>query len=309
MKSYRDIPSDGGSGVAAQVAEQRDRVGARLSAVRHVVAVVSGKGGVGKSSVAAHVASSLSLAGAAVGILDADINGSSVPTLAGLAGARLTRGATGMIPPVSPLGVKVVSIDFLLADGRSPVMWNAPTQQDAYTWRATMEMGAVREFLSDTEWGALDFLIVDMPPGTDKLPNLVDLLPRLAGTVVVTIPSRVSQFVVTKSIRMAREVLATPVIGLVENMSVHVCGRCGGEQVLFPGVDAEALAADEGVPFLGRVPFDPRIADASQDGTFMATHGDTPAGRALRAVAEAIRRFVEAPARSRPRARDRRAAR
>ncbi len=293
MKRYQDIASDGGSNVVAQVTEQLDRVKARLAAVRHVVAVVSGKGGVGKSSLAIHTASSLALQGHAVGILDADINGSSVPTLSGVSSGRLQRGAAGMIPPVSAHNVKVVSIDFLLPDDRAPVMWNAPTQQDAYTWRAMMEMGAIREFLSDTDWGALDFLIIDMPPGTDKLSNIAGLLPRIAGTVIVTIPSGVSQFVVTKSIRMAREELKTPVIGLVENMSSRVCAHCGHEDVLFPGGRVEALAASEGVPFLGSIPFDSRIAEVSSHGTFMTTHADSPAARAIRGIADRIRIFVE----------------
>lgn len=289
MKNYRDISSDGGSNVVAQVTEQRERMSARLASVRHVVAVASGKGGVGKSSLAVHVASSLSLDGHAVALLDADINGSSVPTMTGVSNARLTRGAGGMTPPVSSLGVKVVSIDFLLPDDRAPVVWNAPTQEDAYTWRAMMEMGAIREFLSDTDWGELDFLLIDMPPGTDKLSNIVGLLPRLAGTVVVTIPSGVSQFVVTKSIRMARERLHTPVIGLVENMAGRVCEHCGREEALFAGGRAEILATAEGVPYLGSVPFDSRVAD----GAFMARHGDTPAARAIRTVADGIRGFVD----------------
>jgi ATP-binding protein involved in chromosome partitioning len=290
VKHYQDIENDGGSNVVAQVTEQLDRVKTRLAAVRHIVAVVSGKGGVGKSSIAIQVASSLSLRGHAVGILDADINGSSIPTLAGMSKGRLQRGATGMIPPVSAHNVKIVSIDFLLPDDRAPVMWNAPTQQDAYTWRAMMEMGAIREFLSDTDWGTLDFLIIDMPPGTDRLSNIAGLLPRIAGTVIVTIPSSVSQFVVTKSIRMARDTLKTPVIGLVENMSGRVCAHCGREEAMFPGGDAEALAASEGVPFLGRIPFDSRIAEA---GSFIMTHGNTPAGRAIGDIADRIRTYVE----------------
>jgi ATP-binding protein involved in chromosome partitioning len=290
VKHYQDIENDGGSNVVAQVTEQLDRVKTRLASVRHIVAIVSGKGGVGKSSIAIHVASSLSHSGHAVGILDADINGSSIPTLAGVSRGRLQRGAGGMIPPVSAHNVKVVSIDFLLPDDRAPVMWNAPTQQDAYTWRAMMEMGAIREFLSDTDWGALDFLIIDMPPGTDRLANIAGLLPRIAGAVIVTIPSAVSQFVVTKSIRMARDTLKTPVIGLVENMSGRVCAHCGKEEVLFPGGNVETLAAGEGVPFLGSIPFDSRMAHA---GKFMTDHADTPAARAVHLIADRIRTCLE----------------
>ena len=293
MKNYKDIPTDGGSDVVGQVAEQLDRLSARLASVRYIVAVMSGKGGVGKSSVVVNLASALALDGNAIGILDADINGSSIPKMTGVRGRPLERGDTGIKPPVNDLDMKVVSIDLFLQDDRTPVMWDAPTQRDAYTWRAMMEMAAIREFLADTEWGELDFLFVDLPPGTDKLPNIVGLLPRISGTVVVTIPSRVSQFVVGKSVRMAKE-LNTPVIGLVENMSAHVCAKCGHEEVMFPGGHVERMADDEGVPFLGSIPFDPKMAAAADDGVpFMKPHGDTAAGRSIRQIADAVKKFVE----------------
>ncbi len=294
MKNYRDITGDGGSNVVGQVTEQLDRVNARLASVRHIVAVMSGKGGVGKSSVAVNLASALAVQGSAVGILDPDINGSTVPKMTGVRGQPLRRGATGMIPPVNSLNMPVMSIELLLRDDRAPVRWNAPTQQDAYTWRGMMEMGAIREFLSDTEWGTLDFLFIDLPPGTDKLPNIVGLLPRISGTVVVTIPSHVSQFVVAKSIRVAKELLKTPVVGLVENMSSYVCRHCGEEETLFPGGNVEGMAAEENVPYLGKIPFDPRIAAAAdEEVSFMVQHGDTPAGKAIHGIADGIKKFVE----------------
>ncbi len=294
MKSYHDIKSDGGSNVVGQVAEQQARVSARLASVKHIVAVMSGKGGVGKSSVTVNLASALALQDRAVGILDADINGSSIPKMTGLRGRSLQHGETGMIAAMNALGMKVVSIDLLLKDDRAPVVWDAATQQDAYTWRAMMEMGAIREFLSDTEWGVLDYLFIDLPPGTDKLPNIVGLLPRISGTIIVTIPTDVSQFVVGKSIRMARELLKTPVIGLVENMASHVCSHCGEEETLFPGRHVEKLAAEEHVPYLGKIPFDSRIAAADDDeAVFMSQHGDAPAADAIRRVVDLIEAFVE----------------
>jgi ATP-binding protein involved in chromosome partitioning len=151
VKSYKDITGDGGSNIAAQVGDQVGRMNERMASVRHVVAVMSGKGGVGKSSLTVNLASALALQGAEVGILDADINGSSIPKMTGLRGRSPERGPTGMIPPMNSLNTRVMSIDLLLTDDRSPVQWKAPTQDDAYTWRAMMEMGAVREFLSDTD--------------------------------------------------------------------------------------------------------------------------------------------------------------
>lgn len=294
MKTYRDIATDGGSNVAGQVTEQQDQVKARMASVRHIVTVMSGKGGVGKSSVTVNLAAALAGQGNAVGILDADINGSTIPKMTGVRGQKLKRGTTGMIPPVSNMGLKVVSIDLLLQDDRSPVLWDAPTQRDAYTWRAMMEMGAIREFLSDTEWGALDFLFIDLPPGTDRLPNIVGLLPHISGTVVVTIPSRLSQLVVGKSIRSARELLKTPIVGLVENMGSRPCPSCGNQETLFPGGHAKHLAETEGVPYLGVIPFDTRIAEAADfEIPFMAQHAATPAGQAIQAIAGKVEAFVQ----------------
>jgi ATP-binding protein involved in chromosome partitioning len=296
VKRYGDITGDGGSRIADQVGEQTERLRARLSTVRHIVAVMSGKGGVGKSTLTLNLASACALDGLAVGILDADINGSSIPGMAGLRGRELTRGDTGLVPPAGALNLRVVSIDFLLRDDRAPVVWDAPTQRDAYTWRALMEMGAVRELLSDAEWGELDFLFLDLPPGTDRLPNLIGLLPRISGTVIVTIPSAVSRLIVGKSIRMANAVDA-PVIGVVENMSAYVCAGCGREATLFPGEQTESWAREEGVSLLGRVPFDPRIPACADEGIlFMTRHADTPAGDALRRVAHSVREFAGARA-------------
>ncbi len=294
MKSYKDIIGDGGSNVVAQVGEQLDRLSERLTSVRHIIAVMSGKGGVGKSSVAVNVASALALEGAAVGMLDADINGSSIPKMTGVRGQALQRGETGMIPPVNSLNMKVVSIDLLLEDDRTPVEWDATTPRDAYTWRAMMEMGAIREFFSDTEWGELDYLFIDLPPGTDKLPNIVGLLPRISGTIIVTIPAALSQFVVGKSVHMAKETLKTPIIGLVENMASHVCSHCGKEDILFPGGQVEQMAERAGIPYLGRIPFDSRIAAAGDgEALFMTNYAESPAGREINLIAGRIKAFVD----------------
>ena len=294
MKTYHDIPSDGGSNIVAQVTEQADRVRARMASVRHVVAVMSGKGGVGKSSVTVNLAAALALGEQAVGILDADINGPSIAKMTGVRGQLLYAGTTGLQPAVSALGIKVMSIDLFLPQDETPVLWDAPTQKDAYTWRGMMEMAALREFLGDTEWGALDVLLIDLPPGTDKLPNVIDLLPQLDGTVIVTIPSGVSQLVVSKSITMAKDILKTPVIGLVENMAAYVCAHCGQEETLFPVGHVEALAEAHHVPFLGRIPFDPRLARAADEGTLFALqHRETPAALAIQRLAEKVRGFLE----------------
>lgn len=287
MKSYHEVMQETGSGVVEQVHEQVDRLRRRLTSVRHIVAVMSGKGGVGKSTLAVNLAAALALDGHAVGLVDADINGSSVAEMMGVKGHVLQMGETGVVPPVSSQGVKVMSVDLFLSAEDTPVVWQASTQKDAYTWRGTMEAGAVREFFSDTEWGALDVLVVDLPPGADKLPDLADILPELSGAVVVTIPSRVSRVVVGKSVRLTRELLETPVIGLVENMSSYVCPHCGEEESLFPS--AEPRGEEYGLELLARIPFEPLLGAMADSGSdFMKRHADRPAARAIRQVADKV---------------------
>lgn len=285
MKKYRDIVGDGGSDIVAQVEAQQRRLAARLRGVRRVVAIVSGKGGVGKSSLTANLAAALAGQGLAVGVLDADLDGSSVARMLGVRGRRLALTEAGVEPPESAQGIRVMSMDFLLPSDEAPVTWAATTQADAHVWRGTMEANALREFLADTVWGSLDFLLVDLPPGTDRLSTLVGLVPSLSGTVLVTIPADVAHLVVKKSITVAKGAGA-PVLGLIENMAGYVCVRCGAVGRLFQGPGGEALAAEAGIPLLGRVPFDPRLALAADRGVpFVAEQAGTPAAKALVAIA------------------------
>jgi ATP-binding protein involved in chromosome partitioning len=278
MKRYRDIAGDGGSDIVGQVEAQHARLAARLGDVRAILAIVSGKGGVGKSSMTANLAGAFALAGARVGVLDADLNGPSMAAMLGVRGRTLRVTGDGVEPPAGALGIRVMSMDLLLAGDATPLTWDAPSQAEAHTWRGTMEANALREFLADTAWGALDVLLIDLPPGTDRLATVVGLVPALGGTVVVTIPSDVSRLVVRRSITVARAAPA-PVLGLIENMAGA-----------FPGPGAEALALESGVPFLGRVPFDPGLAEAADRGEpYVAAAPTTPAGRALTAIAARLR--------------------
>ena len=285
MKRYRDIAGDGGSNIAGQVAEQQARLRSRLATIRRTVAVVSGKGGVGKSSMTANLAAALTARGQAVGVLDADLNGPSLAKMLGVRGQALRVTDAGVEPARSSQGIRVLSMDLLLPSDETPVVWDAPTQAEAHTWRGSMEGTVLREFLTDTAWGALDVLLLDLPPGVDRLPTVADLLPGLSGAVVVTIPSEVSHLVVKKSITLAQDVGA-PLFGLVENMAGYVCQQCGSVGALFEGPGGERTAAQFGIPFLGRVPFDPRLAVAADRGRpFVLDHGETPAGQAILAVA------------------------
>jgi ATP-binding protein involved in chromosome partitioning len=289
MKKYKDIVGDGGSNIVAQVEEQQSRLKARLATVRRIVAVLSGKGGVGKSSVAANLAAAFAREGSAVGVLDADLNGPSMARMLGVRGQKLRITDAGVHPALNAQGIRVMSMDLLLPSDETPVTWEAPTQAESHVWRGNMEANALREFLADTAWGSLDFLLIDLPPGTDRLSTVADLVPSLSGTVLVTIPTEVSHLVVKKSIAVAKSTPA-PILGLVENMAGYVCGKCGALGELFQGSGGEGLAAESGIPFLGRVPFDPRLAAAGDRGVpFVVEHPDSLAGRALAEIAERVR--------------------
>jgi len=286
MKKYSDIAGDGGSNILGQVAEKGERLSARLRAVKWTVAVLSGKGGVGKSAVSVNLAATLAARGHTVGILDADLNGPSIAKMLGVRGQPLRIRQGAVQPAVGPAGIRVLSMDLFLPGDETPVLWDAPTQQDSFVWRGAHEVTALREFLTDTCWGKLDFLFLDLPPGTDRLANVVGLLPEGIGTLIVTIPSEVSHLVVRKSVTVARELLKSRVVGLLENMGAYVCAHCGIPETLFHDGGSARIAWEMGIPFLGSVPFDPRISACSDRGLpFVLDHVDSPAAKAFAAVA------------------------
>jgi ATP-binding protein involved in chromosome partitioning len=293
MKTYADIVGDGGSNVLAQVQQQAARLQERLRSVRHIVAVVSGKGGVGKSTVTVNLATACAMRGQRVGVLDADLNGPSVAKMLGVRGYTPQLTSAGVIPATGPLAMRVMSMDLFLPDDATPVTWNAPTQQEAFVWRGTMEMTTLRELLTDTVWGELDCLFLDLPPGAERLPNVAGLLPFMAGGLLVTIPSQVSQLIVQKSLTLAKEVLPGRVIGLVDNMQGYVCPHCHTLGELFPEPSSAATAAALQVPYLVGIPFDPRLAGAADQGRpFVLDAAETLAGQAFHALAAMVDRFL-----------------
>jgi ATP-binding protein involved in chromosome partitioning len=203
-----------------QKQEEQD-LKARMGKIKHKIAVISGKGGVGKSTVTVNLAVAFAQKGHRVGILDADIHGPSVPRLLGLDGKQVKATPAGAFPVEGPLGMKVMSIDFFLAQ-------QAPT-----IWRGPLKMRAIRQFLVDIVWGELDFLFIDLPPGTGDEPlSIAQLLPELDGVVIVTMPTQLSSNIVKKAITFA-ETLHMPTIGVVENMSGFVCPHCGIKTEIF----------------------------------------------------------------------------
>jgi ATP-binding protein involved in chromosome partitioning len=267
-----------------QIQEQQQKFSARMAKVKHKVAVISGKGGVGKSTVTVNLAVAYAMHGHAdrVGILDADIHGPSVPKFLGLTGQRLKAGLLGVFPVVGPLGMKVVSMDLLLPE-EVPAIWRGP-----------LKMTAIRQFLADVVWGELDALFIDLPPGTGDEPlSVAQLLPELDGVVVVTIPSEVSQLVVKKAITFARRV-GLPVIGVVENMGEFVCPDCGAKTAIFQSGGGKRIAEETGVPFLGSIPLDPKISAISDKGVpFIVENADSAAAKSFMEIVGKVEAFLE----------------
>lgn len=221
--------------------------------VDRVVAVMSGKGGVGKSSVSAMLAVALRRAGQEVGLLDADITGPSIPRLFGLR-QQPQVGPLGMLPPETPGGVKVMSINLLL-----------PQEDEAVIWRGPLIASAIKQFWSEVYWGDLDTLVIDLPPGTADAPLTVMQSIPLSGVLMVTSPQDLAGMVVRKAARMATQ-LQIPILGLVENMSYINCPDCGGRIEVFGPSQAEQTALRLGVPFLGRISLDPALAACCDTG-------------------------------------------
>jgi ATP-binding protein involved in chromosome partitioning len=256
-----------------------------MKKIKHKIAVISGKGGVGKSTVTVNLATALALNKKSnhVGILDADIHGPSVPKIIGLMGKQLQAGPPGIFPATGPLGIKVISMEFLLPNENMPVIWRGP-----------MKMGAIRQFLSDIVWGNLDFLLADLPPGTGDEPlSIAQLLPEMDGVIIVTIPSEVSQIVVKKAITFAKQ-LKLPIIGIIENMSGFICPNCNTKIDIFNSGGGKKIAEEMGVTFLGSIPIDKKVCEDSDKGTpFIISHKKAPATKAFMKIVKKIEGFLK----------------
>ncbi len=251
----------------------------RMESIGQKILVLSGKGGVGKSTVAANLAVSLARAGKKVGLLDVDLHGPSIPKILGLDGQRLGPNATGGLSPIQlSENLSVVSVGMLLESAN-----------DAVIWRGPMKYNVIRQFLKDVEWGSLDYLVIDSPPGTGDEPLAVaQMVGRGALAVVVTTPQEVAIADVRRSVSFCKT-LDLSVAGIVENMSGLVCPHCGQEVELFKVGGGEKLATEMSVPFLGRIPMDPQIVASGDSGTpFTDSQADSPAAKAFACVIEPI---------------------
>ena len=242
-----------------------------LPGVRHVVGIGSGKGGVGKSTVAANLACALAASGARVGLLDADIHGPSMPTMMGVCKEPFV--SNKKLIPLEAHGVKLISMGFLVA----------PDQ--AVIWRGPMVVGALKQFLTDVLWGELDYLLVDLPPGTGDIQLTLAQTVPMAGAVVVTTPQNVALNDARRSVSMFDKV-NVPIIGIVENMSQFVCPQCGHVEDIFAHGGGASYATELDVPFLGAVPIEPAVRIAGDAGTpVVVANPDSRSAQAFRSIA------------------------
>ena len=261
---------------------QEKRLKERMGRVKHKIMVMSGKGGVGKTTVAVNLALALAARGYEVGIMDADIHGPDVPKMLGIEDEH-PEVAEGSISPVFvPPRLKVMSLAFLLANKDTPVVWRGP-----------LKMGAIRQFLSDVLWGDLDCLIIDLPPGTGDEPlSVAQLIPEIDGAIIVTTPQDVALLDSRKAVTFAKE-LGMPVIGIIENMSGFKCPKCGEAIDLFKIGGGERAATDMGVPFLGRIPIEVKIVESGDSGIPFVLAHESEAASAFETIVDSIEHIVK----------------
>lgn len=256
----------------------RSEVTKNIEKIKHKIAIISGKGGVGKSTVAVNLATALKLQEFDVGVLDADIDGPNIPKLLGIEDEKpLSRGGK-IVPILTEDNLKVLSMAFLLEDPSMPIIWRGP-----------MKANVLRQFLGDADWRELDYLIIDLPPGTGDAPlSTAQLIEGLDGMIVVTTPQEVALLDARKAVNFARK-LSVPVVGIIENMSGLICPHCGKMINLFSTGGGEKAAEEIDVPFLGRIPLDPKIVELGDLGKpFVSEYPSSPAAESFDKIVSGI---------------------
>jgi len=253
-----------------------------LSKIKHKIVVLSGKGGVGKSTVSANLALSLAEKGYEVGLLDSDIHGPSIPKMLGLEDRKPGSSEAGIAPILAIPKLKVMSMGFLIPDKDAPVIWRGP-----------LKMGAIKQLLGDVDWGNLDYLIIDLPPGTGDEPlSIAQLIPDADGTVIVTTPQDVALVSVRKSINFVKK-MNIPVTGIIENMSGFKCPYCGKNIDLFKTGGGLKASKDFNIPFLGKIPIDPQIVETGDSGkTFMTKNENPDTAKSFKEIVENIEEII-----------------
>ncbi len=258
------------------------KIAQNLGKIKHTIIVLSGKGGVGKSTVSVNLAFALSEKKYTVGLMDCDMHGPSIPKILGVEEKKPTASSTGFNPIMVTPNLKVMSIGFFLSDTDSPVIWRGP-----------MKMGAIKQFIGDVDWGDLDYLIIDLPPGTGDEPlSIAQLIPKSDGAVIVTTPQDLALVSVRKSINFVKK-MNMPVIGIVENMSGFTCPHCQKEIDIFKTGGGLKASIDLRVPFLGKIPLDPNIVITGDSGEpFLVKHASSDASKAFVKIVENIEHIV-----------------
>jgi len=253
-----------------------------LSKIKHKIIVLSGKGGVGKSTVSVNLAFALSQKNYKVGLLDSDFHGPSIPKILGIEDKKPTNSPIGFNPISVTPNLKVMSMGFLLHDNDSPIIWRGP-----------MKMGAIKQFIGEVDWGELDYLIVDLPPGTGDEPlSIAQLIPHSDGAVIVTTPQDLAIVSVRNSINFVKK-MNMPVIGIIENMSGFTCPHCNKEINIFKTGGGLKTSMDFQIPFLGKVPIDPQIVKSGDSGEpFLDKNASTDTGKAFADIVNKIEKIV-----------------
>lgn len=260
---------------------QDESIKKNLGMIKHIIVVLSGKGGVGKSTVSTNLALSLSEKGYNVGLLDSDMHGPTIPTLLGLEGERVGQTSEGLIPIQATPHLKVLSMGFLIQNKDDPVIWRGP-----------MKMGALKQLIGDFNWGSLDYLIIDLPPGTGDEPlSIAQIIPKITGSIIVTTPQDVALVSVRKSITFVKK-LNIPVVGIIENMSGFTCPHCGKHIDIFKTGGGEKAAKDFNVPFLGSIPLDPHIVETGDKGSTMLEK-DAVITKSFEIIVKNVEKFVK----------------
>lgn len=236
--------------------KQEEGIKKNLNKIKQVIVVLSGKGGVGKSTVSTNLALTLAQQGNKVGLLDSDIHGPTIPTMLGLSGRRITQSADGLKPIKATENLQVLSMGFLIEN-----------QDDAIIWRGPMKMGAIKQLIGDFNWGALDYLIIDLPPGTGDEPlSIAQIIPKITGAIIVTTPQDVALVSVRKSITFVNKI-KIPIIGIIENMSGFTCPHCRKKIDIFKSGGGKKAADEFNLSFLGSIPLDPTIVETGDTGS------------------------------------------
>lgn len=269
--------------ISAESIEDDTRLNESLAKIKHVIIVLSGKGGVGKSTVSSNLASALSYEGYDTGLMDIDISGPSIPKMFNIEDEKLNVRDEKLIPVPIPPSLKVMSMAFLLPTKDTPVLWRGP-----------VKMTAVRQFIEDVEWGELDYLIIDMPPGTgDEALSIIQLIPKADGAIIVTTPQEMSLIDSRKSISFVNEV-GIPIVGLIENMSGFVCPHCEEVTDIFMSGGGEKVAKEFGIQFLGKVPIESSVVKSGDKGIpIVLDQPDSPSGKAFRSIIDKVIKTVK----------------